>query len=208
MTENNAELNDIKKQFYIIMENYPKVYANYKMNPRLPSAMTEHDKMEANLTAMYRRMFAHQASIDKQLEEHDTDLQKLTTQNAKLNSMLSTQEMTLASMNNTMNDNKKIIKMPIRESFDTITGLANDDAPTQNQLYTVDNARSIEISSYYHSIARIVYLLVGITVVAYFIFKRVDSPDSTILADAKMKADEIKNKVVQPAATYNEAPLK
>ena len=207
MTANNDELQDIKKQFHLIMENYPKVYANFKVNPNLPSAMMEHDKMEANLTALYRRMFAYQASIEKQLEVRGADLQQLTNQNSKLNIMLSKGEMALASMNNVMVQ-KKTIKMPVRESFDTISGLADEDVPTQSQLYTVDNARSIEISSYYYSIARIVYLLVGISIVSYFIFQRVDSPDSTILADAKMKADELKSKVIEPATTTYENPLK
>lgn len=204
----NSELKDIKKQFYFIMENYPAVYANYKINPNLPSAIMAHDKMEADLTALHRRMFAYKAAVEKQLEEHEDTLQKLTTENSNLNIRLSTQEMTLASMNNAMND-KKTIKMPVRESFSTITGLAENDVPTQSQLDTVDNARSIEISSYYYSIARVVYLLVGISIVSYFIFQKVDSPDSTILADAKVKADELKSKVVEPiTTTYNENPLK
>jgi hypothetical protein len=64
MTANKSELDDIKNQFYLIMENYPEVYANYKMNPHLSSAMMAH---ESRLTELYRRMFAYQASIDKQM---------------------------------------------------------------------------------------------------------------------------------------------
>lgn len=181
------------------MENYPEVYARYQTSPNLPRAMMAHDKMEADLTALHRRMFAYQASIDKQLEENETSLQNLTTQNSKMNAILSKQEMKVSSMNDVMKE-KKTIKMPVRESFNTITGLADEDVPTQSQFYTVDNARLIEISAYYYSIARIVYLLVGIGIVSYFIFERVDSPDSTILADAKMKTDELKNKLIEPSA--------
>ena len=41
------ELDDIKLQFYAIMENYPKMYANFKMSPNLPSAREAHDKTDA-----------------------------------------------------------------------------------------------------------------------------------------------------------------
>lgn len=201
----NAELDDIKKQFNFIMENYPAVYANYKLNPQLPSAMTAHDKMESNLTALYRRMFAYQAAIEKQLEEHENGLHDLTNQNSNLNTRLAKREMSLASTKETMG-NKKTVKMPLRESFETITGLADEDVPTPNQISIVDDARTIEKSAYYYSIARIVYLLTGISIVSYFIFQRVGSPESTILADAKMKANELKNKVIQPATTNVENP--
>ena len=43
------ELKDIHAHFHLIMEHYPKVYANFKLNPTLPSAMSAHDKMESNL---------------------------------------------------------------------------------------------------------------------------------------------------------------
>jgi hypothetical protein len=196
MTANKSELDDIKNQFYLIMENYPEVYANYKMNPHLSSAMMAH---ESRLTELYRRMFAYQASIDKQMEENDSGLQNLTVQNSNLNTMLERKKLNLASTNETKGK-KKIVRMPLREGFETITGLAGDDTPTPNQISMVDDARAIEKSAYYYSIARIVYLLAGISVVSYFIFKRVGASDSTILADAKMKVDELKNKVVQPAA--------
>jgi hypothetical protein len=67
MTDIN-ELSDIKTQFYAIAEKYPAVYANYKANPNLPSAMKDHDKMESTLTALYRRMFAFQAGVEKGME--------------------------------------------------------------------------------------------------------------------------------------------
>lgn len=194
MTDNSAELDDIKNQFNLIMESYPTIYANYKMNPHLPSAMMAHDKMESNLTALYRRMFAYQASIDKQLEEHDAGLHDLTIQNSKLNTVLARRELNLASTNEMRK--KKSVKMPVRESFETITGLADEDAPTPNQISLVDHARAIEKSAYNYSIVRIVYLFVGIIIISYFIFQRIGSPESTILADAKMKAVELKNRVV------------
>ena len=191
-----AMLDDIKNHFNLVMENYPTVYADYKMNPHLPSAMTAHDKMESNLTSIYRRMFSYQADIDKQMEEKESGLSALTTQNSKLNTMLATRKM--VSKKNAMA--KKSVKMPLKESFQTITGLAEDNtiapndntiAPNQNKISLVKNAELIEKSMYYYNIARIIYLLVGIIIVSYFIFKTIGSPESTILADAKMKADEL-----------------
>ena len=57
----------------------------------------------------------------------------------------------------------------------------------------VEEAKTIEKTAYMYSIARIVYLLVGIVVVSYFVLQTVGGPDSTILTDAKMKADQVKN---------------
>jgi hypothetical protein len=64
----------------------------------------------------------------------------------------------------------------------------------------VRHANTIENSVYYYSIARIIYLVVGISVVSYFIFQTIGAPDSTILADVKMKADQLKSQVqaIQP----------
>jgi len=194
---NNAtELDDIKKQFHLIMENYPAVYANFKLNPKLPSAMSEHDRMESNLTALYRRMFAYQASIDKQLEEHASELNELTNVNSRLNTTLAKREMSLTSTKKVMGDPTQMT--PLKESFETITGLAQNDAPTLNQISLADNAKTIEKSVYYYSIARIIYLLAGIGIVSYFIFQTLGAPESTILADAKLKAVELKNQVIQP----------
>ena len=187
------ELNDIKNQFHLIMEDYPTVYAQFKLNPSLPSAMSAHDKMESNLTLLYRRMFVSQAAIDKQLEEYETTMNALTIQNTKLNTALVNQEKSLASL-------KTMPRMPIKESFATITGLSGDTPPTPNQISMVRHATTIENSVYYYSIARIIYLVVGISVVSYFIFQTIGAPDSTILADVKMKAEQLKSQAeaIQP----------
>ena len=91
MTTDNAtanELSDIKTQFYAIVENYPAIYANYKANPNLPSAMNDHDQMESKLTSLYRRMFAFQAAVEKELEQHENALNQLTNDNLNLNATL------------------------------------------------------------------------------------------------------------------------
>jgi len=63
---------------------------------------------------------------------------------------------------------------------------------TANEISLVSEARDIEMKSYFYAISRIVYLFVGIFMVSYFIFQTVGMPDSTILNDAKIKAEQIK----------------
>ena len=186
------DLNDIKKQFYLIMETYSDVYAQFNLNPSLPAAMSAHDQMESNLTLLYRRMFVSQSAVDKQLDEYETTMNALTTENTKLNAVLATQENSLASI-------KTMPQMPVRESFMTITGMGNTP-PSSNQISLVMDANTIKNSVYYYSIARIIYLFVGIIVVCYFIFQTIGAPDSTILADVKMKADQLKSQAqaIQP----------
>jgi hypothetical protein len=158
--------------------------------------------MESNLTALYRRMFAHQAAVDKQLEEHESGLNHLTNENSKLNTTLAKREMSLASKKTIMPNR---MPMPLKESFDTITGLAENDAPTPVQISIVDDAKNIEKSVYYYSIARIIYLLVGIGIVSYFIFQTIGAPESTVLADAKNKVSQLKDTVIRPTPSnqYN-----
>jgi hypothetical protein len=200
MSENadelRGELKDIHKQFHLIMEHYAKVYANFKMHPNLTSAMSAHDKTEANLVLLYRRMFVAQAAVDKQLEDAQTTVNGLTTHNTTLSKALLTQEKSLASL-------KTMPQMPVRESF-----ISSDDTPTPNQLSMVRHAKAIENSVYYYSIARIIYLVVGISVVSYFIFQTIGEPTSTILADVKMKADQLKSQAqaIQPTLPFVSNP--
>ena len=196
------ELKDIQTHFNLIMENYPTMYANFKMNPNLLSAMSAHDKTEANLVLLYRRMFVSQAALDKQLEDAETTVNGLTTNNTTLNTALLKQENSLASL-------KTMPQMPVKESF---IASVSDDPPTPNQLCMIRHAKSIENSVYYYSIARIIYLVVGISVVSYFIFQTIGTPESTILADVKMKADQLKDQfksqaqAIQPIATNPPPP--
>jgi hypothetical protein len=188
-----TELSDIKTQFYAIAENYSAVYANYKANPNLPSAMKDHDKMESNLTALYRRMFAFQAGVEKGMEQLESRLNESTNDNAKLNAILAKR---VASING--KDAMIVKRAPVRESF-VVSGLGGDGPPSPSpvEISMVDEARSIEKTAYAHSIARIVYLLVGIAVVSYFILQTVGDPDSTILTDAKIKAEQLRNNLSQ-----------
>lgn len=193
MTENASanELADIKIQFYAIVENYPAVYANYKANPNLPTAMNDHDQMESKLTSLYRRMFAFQAALEKELEQHEDTLNQLTDDNLNLNA-------TLAKTNASLHGkNAMIVKNDTLQNSVTVSGLG-DDLPIQISI--VEEAKSIEKTAYAYSIARIVYLLIGIAIVSYFVLKTVrgigssTSPNASnppsILDNARMKNEQ------------------
>lgn len=62
---------------------------------------------------------------------------------------------------------------------------------TTDEISLVSEARDIEMKAYFYAISRIVYLFVGIAMVSYFVYQTVGSPDSTILNDAKIKAEQI-----------------
>lgn len=192
MIEDTNDLSDIKTHFYAIVEKYPAVYANYKANPNLPSAMVDHDKMESNLTALHRRMFALQGKVEAEMDQHETNLNELTNANVKLNAMLAKRRANL--------ENKHAMLEPsdtLRESF--TVGDNPSPTPSTNQISMVAHARDIKKSAYTYSIARIVYLVVGIAVISYFILQTVGS--GTMLEDAKLKAEQLKNKsYAQPDA--------
>jgi hypothetical protein len=182
------ELSDIKTHFYAIMEKYPAVYANHKANPQLPSAMNDYDKMESNLTALYRRMFAFQAGVEKELEQHETKTNESTNANVKLNAMLA--------------------KRSAKDALMPLNAIAADPPPSPNQISMVAEARNIEHAAYAYSIARIVYLVAGIAVVSYFVLQTVGRPDSTVLEDAKLKAAQLKNTLyAQPTTTQAAQPI-
>lgn len=174
------ELSDIKTHFHAIVERYPAVYANHRANPNLPSAMKDHDKMEANLTALYRRMFAFQAGVEKELDHHESAMNDSTNDNVRLNAMLAKRSAFL--------DGKNAL-IAMQEPFTVRQDPMSTPSPIQISM--VEEAKSIEKTEYMYSIARIVYLLVGIVVVSYFVLQTVAGPDSTILADAKMKAEQL-----------------
>ena len=179
MTTDN-ELHDIKLQFDAIMDNYPAVYANHKANPNLPSAMKDHDKMEAKLTALYRRMFAFQAGVEKELDHHESVMTDSTNDNVRLNAMLAKKSAIL--------DGKDAL-IAMQEPFTVRQDPTSTPSPIQISM--VEEAKTIERTAYMYSIARIVYLLAGIVVVSYFVLQTVAGPDSAILADAKTKAEQL-----------------
>ena len=203
----SAELTDVKTQFYALMENYPTVYANYKVNPDLPSAADAYNQLEAKLTSLYRRMFTFQAGVEKELDQRETTVNDLTGKNAKLNAMLAKQIVSLDSKEALMTTNTTVY-----EPFTTISGLSqlpgctldssgkptncpcvdsNARCPasckeacpaTTNQISMVAEAKSIEKTTYLYSILRIVYLLLGIGLISFFIYKMVGPASSTTSA--------------------------
>jgi hypothetical protein len=201
------ELSDIKTQFYALMENYPTVYANYKVNPDLPSAADAYNKLEANLTSLYRRMFVFQSGLENEIDERETTVNDLTNKNVKLNAILAKKTAALDRKDALMTTNTTVY-----ESFTTMSGLpqlpgcifdASGNPPTNcpcvdstascpasckescpattNQISMVAEAKSIEKTTYLYSILRIIYLLLGIGLISFFIYKMV-GPQATSAA--------------------------
>jgi hypothetical protein len=181
----SSQLDDIQNHFYAIMENYPTIYANFKANPDLPSARDAHAKTDAALTALHHRMFAFKSALEKALDENESAVGNLTVEGARLNAAVARRTAVL--------NNKNAMMVPSNvESFIT---RPLPDTPSSTQLSLVAEARDIEKRQYIYAIFRIIYLVVGIAMVSYFVYQTVGSPDSTILEDAKLKAEQLKTKL-------------
>ena len=216
MSYTAKELSDIKTQFYALMENYPTVYANYKVNPDLPSAADAYNKLEANLQSLYRRMFVFQSGLEKEMDQREATVNVLTNENAKLNAILAKQTASLNRKDALMTTNTTVY-----ESFTTMSGLpqlpacmldattgnptncpcvdstascpasCNSCPATTNQISMVAEAKSIEKTTYLYSILRIIYLLLGIGLISYFIYKMVgpQAPSAATSAATKPSLD-------------------
>ena len=174
------DLSDLKTQLYAIMEPYQSVYANYKVNPDLPSASDAYNKMEANLTSLHRRMFTFQAAVEKGLDQRETATNELTSKNAKLNAILAKKTASFAGTTALMTTQTggSVISGLGNDAYIPTTASPNPTAtPSPNQISLVSEAKSIEKTAYTYSIFRIIYLLLGIFLISYFIYKTVGKSD-------------------------------
>jgi hypothetical protein len=212
-----SELDDIKTQFYAIMENYPTVYANFKANPSLPTARDAHDKTDAALMSLHRRMFTFQSALEKALDENETAVGDLTVAGARLNAKVARRTAVLNNKNaimespnvvesfvtrqlpgcsSTLDASGNPINCPCVEAeASTCSSKCSSCPATAIQLSLVAEVRDIEKRQYIYAIFRIVYLVVGIAMVSYFVAQTVSSPDSTIIDDAKNKAEQLKQNI-------------
>jgi len=212
----SAQLDDIRTHFYAIMENYPTIYANFKANPDLPSARDAHDKTDAALTALHHRMFVFQSALEKAQDDTESELGQLTVEGARLHAMLArrtavlnnknammvpsqvesfvTRQLPGCNMTKDASGNLVPANCPCVEAgASTCSASCTSGCPaSSNQLSLVAEARDIEKREYIYAISRIIYLVIGIAIVSYFIAQTVGSPDSTLLEDAKLKADQLK----------------
>jgi hypothetical protein len=229
------ELDDIKTQFYAIMEDYPKIYANYKMTPDLPSAREARDRIDAALTSLHSRMFAFKAAMEKKQSENEETMAQLAKKGAQLHAklarktaILNNKDQTMATTPLTAASNTKVTVMEPFISMSGLSGLsmqlpgcnsdmsncpcvkANESVcasdcnvqgkknpqkkcpPSDATRSLVVEAANIEKGAYIHAAFRIIYLIIAIGIVVYFIFQTVGSADSTILYDAKFKAEQLK----------------
>jgi hypothetical protein len=214
-TLTQSELDDIKTQFYAIMENYPTVYANFKANPSLPTARDAYDKTDAALTSLHRRMFTFQSALERALDENETAVGQLTVKGARLNARVARRTAVLNNKNAmmespnvvesfvtrqlpgcTLDANSKPTNCPCVEAGASTCSKSCSTCPASStQLSLVAEARDIEKRQYIYAIFRIIYLVVGIAMVSYFVAQTVGSPDSTIIDDAKNKAEQLKQNI-------------
>jgi len=225
------ELDDIKTQFYAIMEDYPKIYANFKMTPDLPSAREARDKTDAALSSLHSRMFAFKAAMEQKQDENEETMAQLAQKGARLNAMLArktailnNKDQTMATMPLTARSDTRVTVMEpfmstqlpgcsldasgnptncpcVNPGESVCASKCNDKGktdpskkcpPSDATRSLVVEAANIEKRAYIHAACRIIYLIIAICIVVYFIFQTVGSADSTILYDARMKADQLK----------------
>ena len=211
----STELDDIRTHFYAIMENYPTIYANFKANPDLPSARDAHAKTDAALTALHHRMFAFKSALEKALDENESAVGQLTVEGARLHATVArrtavlnnkdammvpshvesfvTRQLPGCKMTADASGNQVPANCPCVEAGASTCSASCPSCPASStQLSLVAEARDIEKRQYMYAIFRIIYLVVGIVTVSYFVYQTVGSPDSTLLADAKLKAEQLK----------------
>ena len=206
------ELADIKMQFYVLMEKYPQTYANFKMTPNLPSARDAHDRMDAELTKLYGRMFLFRGTMEKKQNDNEAAIAKLARESTGLNAEFEERTASLNSKNALMsqmpftvgsgsdvsvieaftqlpgckkNTSNVNTNCPCVESEQTTCSASCGNCPNTNARSLVVESASIAKRAYIHAVCRILYLLIGICVVSYFIYQLVRSPDSVVLNDAR-----------------------
>jgi hypothetical protein len=203
------ELADIKMQFYVLMEKYPQTYANFKMTPNLPSARDAHDRMDAELTKLYGRMFLFRGTMEKRQNDNEAAIAKLARESAGLNAEFEERTASLNSKNALMSQMPFTVgsgrDVSVIEAFTQLPGCKSDHTncpcveseqttcsascenkcPNTNERSLVVESASIAKRAYIHAVCRILYLLIGICVVSYFIYQLVRSPDSVVLNDAR-----------------------
>ena len=205
------ELNDIKMQFYVLMEKYPQTYSNFKMTPNLPSARDAHDRMDAELTKLYGRMFLFRGTMEKKQNDNEAAIAKLAQESAGLNAEFEERTASLNSKNALMSQMPFTVgsgsDVSVIESFTsrqlpgcnasrsncpcveteqtTCSAMCSNCPANPNQRSLVVESASIAKRAYIYAVFRIIYLLIGICVVSYFIYQLVRSPDSVVLNDAR-----------------------
>lgn len=243
-TLTQRELDDIKTQFYAIMENYPKMYANFKMTPDLPSVREARNKTDTALASLHSRMFAFKAAMEKKQEENEETMAQLAKKGAQLNAkiarktaILNNKDQTMATTPLTATSSTQVTVMEPFISMSGLGGLSmqlpgcNSDMtncpcvkagertcanecnvqgknnpnkkcpPSSANRSLVVEAANIEKKAYIYAVCRIIYLIIAICIVSYFIYQMVRSEDSTIMYDAKYKAEQLKTGLTNNA--YN-----
>jgi len=180
--EMDSELNDIINHFSAATENYSQVYADYKMMPNNPNAQTEYNKKNKTLQTLYDRMFRFKANLDKKMKDSYETLEQKT----KENSIALAKKARNDSINQTINETaNQMIQSPENfiETFEPAKNIDDERVQTGKRIYII-------------AILNIIYILIGILVISFFIYRLVKQSDSVIINDIKTKAEGIKDKVL------------
>lgn len=180
--EMDSELNDIINHFSAATENYSQVYADYKMMPNNPNAETEYNKKNKTLQTLYDRMFRFKANLDKKMKDSYETLEQKT----KENSIALAKKARNDSINQTINETaNQMIQSPENfiETFEPAKNIDDERVQTGKRIYII-------------AILNIIYILIGILVISFFIYRLVKQSDSVIINDIKTKAEGIKDKVL------------
>lgn len=178
----DSELNDIINHFSAATENYSQVYADYKMMPNNPNAETEYNKKNKTLQTLYDRMFRFKANLDKKMKDSYETLEQKT----KENSIALAKKARTDSINQTINETaNQMIQSPENfiETFEPAKNIDDERVQTGKRIYII-------------AILNIIYILIGILVISFFIYRLVKQSDSVIINDIKTKAEGIKDKVL------------
>ena len=178
----DSELNDIINHFSAATENYSQVYADYKMMPNNPNAETEYNKKNKTLQTLYDRMFRFKANLDKKMKDSYETLEQKT----KENSIALAKKARTDSINQTINETaNQMIQSPENfiETFEPAKTTDDERLETGKRIYII-------------AILNIIYILIGILVISFFIYRLVKQSDSVIINDIKTKAEGIKDKVL------------
>jgi len=165
----------------------------------IEKALDENESAVGQLTVEGARLNAMVARRTAVLNNKDAMMVPPQNKSIVLESFVTRQLPGCKMMKDPKDDTKMVVdptSCPCVEAGASTCSASCPSCPASStQLSLVAEARDIEKRQYIYAIFRIIYLVVGIAMVSYFVYQTVGSPDSTLLDDAKLKADQLKTKL-------------
>jgi hypothetical protein len=165
----------------------------------IEKALDENESAVGQLTVEGARLNAMVARRTAVLNNKDAMMVPPQNKSIVLESFVTRQLPGCKMMKDPKDDTKMVVdptSCPCVEAGASTCSASCPSCPASStQLSLVAEARDIEKRQYIYAIFRIIYLVVGIVMVSYFVYQTVGSPDSTLLEDAKLKAEQLKTKL-------------